>query len=242
MSWEELTPAPDRTHHLRGDAPAYEERFDEVLSFHPPGLAAVRRGPVAFHVDHHGRPAYVRRFVRTFGFYEGLAAVVSSDGWHHIAPQGADLYPTRYAWCGNFQSGRCTVRWPDKGYAHIKQDGEAAYEERWRYAGDFREGAAVVQGDDGLSTHVDLSGRPVHRRWFVDLDVFHKGLARARDVQGWMHVDRRGEPAYWRRFANVEPFYNGQARVERHDGALEVIDPTGAVLVELRPARALRPG
>ena len=78
----------------------------------------------------------------------------------------------------------------------------------------------------------------IHGRWFVDLDVFHKGLARARDADGWTHIDRCGEPAYARRFAQVEPFYNGQAGVERDDGGLEVIDSTGAVLVELRPARS----
>jgi hypothetical protein len=77
----------------------------------------------------------------------------------------------------------------------------------------------------------------LHERWFVDLDVFHKGFARARDEDGWMHVGLQGRPAYARRFHAVEPFYNGQARVERFDGALEVIDETGATQVELRPAR-----
>ena len=57
---------------------------------------------------------------------------------------------------------------------------------------------------------------------------------RARDARGWTHVDRDGRPAYTARFAMVEPFYNGQARVERHDGALEVIDERGDTLVALR--------
>ncbi|HVK71197.1 MAG TPA: methyltransferase, partial [Polyangium sp.] len=72
----------------------------------------------------------------------------------------------------------------------------------------------------------------------VDLDVFHKGFARARDEAGWMHVDRRGRAVYTRRFAAVEPFYNGQARVERLDGGLDVIDEQGDTIVELRSARA----
>jgi len=92
----------------------------------------------------------------------------------------------------------------------------------------------VVQGDDGRSTHIGIDGEPIHGHWFVDLDVFHKGFARARDAVGWTHVNKRGRPVYERRFAVVEPFYNGQARVERHDGALEVIDESGAQLVELR--------
>ena len=237
MSWDALIPARDGTHHLRGNVPAYEERFDEVLPFHAPGLAPVLRGGQAWHIDDQGRPAYARRFTRVFGFYEGLSAVIGLDGWHHIASNGIDVYSARYAWCGNFQGGRCAVRDLDHRYTHVDREGRPICAARWRYAGDFRERAAVVQADDGRSTHVDETGLPVHGRWFIDLDVFHKGLARARDADGWTHVDRRGEPAYARRFLQVEPFYNGQARVGREDGGLEVIDPTGAALVELRPAR-----
>lgn len=238
MSWALLTIAPGRSHHMTpsGEA-AYRERYDEVLTFHAPGLAPVSRGGEAWHIYPDGSAGYERRFTRTFGFYEHLAAVVGATGWHHITPEGRDVYRERYAWCGNFQGGRCTVRESGGGYLHIAADGRPAYPERWRYAGDYRDGIAVVQAADGRSTHIDRSGGLVHERWFVDLDVFHKGLARARDEDGWTHVDEAGHPAYARRFATVEPFYNGQARVERFDGALEVIDESGTTVVELRPPR-----
>jgi hypothetical protein len=236
MSWRNATIAPDGTHHLAGDGPLYGERFDEVLKFHEPGLAPVRRGDEAWHICPDGTAAYPQRFQRTFGFYDGLAAVVSGDGWHHIRPDGTNVYAGRYAWCGNFQDGRCAVRRHDGRYVHIGRDGAPAYEHDWRYAGDFRDGVGVVQADDGRSTHIDRDGGLVHGRWFLDLDVFHKGFARARDEDGWMHVDARGRAAYARRFAAVEPFYNGQARVERFDGGLEVIDEAGRCLVELRAA------
>jgi len=236
MRWSEFTVAPSGTHHLRGDGPAYAERFDEVLKFHAPGLAPVRRDEEAWHIHDDGSAAYARRFRRTFGFYDGFAAVVSGDGWHHIDLEGADAYPERYAWCGNFQGGRCAVRERNGLYLHVNVEGEPAYAERWRYAGDFRDGVAVVQGADGRSTHIDTLGRRLHDRWFLDLDVFHKGFARGRDEAGWMHVDGAGRPVYTRRFAAIEPFYNGQARVERFDGGLEVIDEGGATVIELRSA------
>ena len=228
--------APSGTHHVRGGVPLYAERFDEVLKFHEPGLAAVRRGGRAWHIRSDGEPAYNRRFDRVFGFYEGLAAAAAPDGWRHVRPDGTDLYDARYAWCGNFQDDRCAVRDPGGAYFHLTPEGIPAYDARWRYAGDFREGIAVVQADEGRSTHVDRLGAPTHGAWFLDLDVFHKGCARARDEDGWMHVDGSGRPLYRRRFAAVEPFYNGQARIERLDGGLEVIDETGASVVELRPA------
>ncbi|WP_285906253.1 methyltransferase [Pseudodesulfovibrio pelocollis] len=238
MSWRSFQVSSCGTHHLdEGGQPVYSERFDEVLKFHAPGLAPVLRCGLAWHVLSDGTAAYDRRFIRTFGFYEELAAVVAPDGWHHIFADGNNAYTRRHAWCGNFQQGRCAVRDHDGNYFHITPCGKDAYPTRWRYAGDYRDGIAAIQTADGYSTHIELEGSLLHGEWFVDLDVFHKGFARARDEDGWMHVDFQGRPVYARRFQTVEPFYNGQARVERFDGTLEIIDETGASLVELRPAR-----
>jgi hypothetical protein len=112
-------------------------------------------------------------------------------------------------------------------------DGKAAYPERYRYAGDYHDGWAVVQREDGRHSHVDIDGKLLHGKWFFDLDVFHKGFARACDAEGWHHVDVRGLPLYSQRFAAVEPFYNGQARVKDIDGSLLVIDERGNSLVTL---------
>lgn len=237
MNWRDLQPSADGTHHVRSGTAAYETRFDEVLAFHEPGLAPVRRGAEAWHIDPSGHPAYNERFDRTFGFYDGLAAVRRGESWFHVAPNGVAAYDGRFAWCGNFQEQRCPVRQEDGRYHHIDPMGAALYDSRWRYAGDFRGGVAVVQDDTGRSTHMDQRGQLLHDRWFFDLDVFHKGFARARDERGWTHVDRSGLPIYPRRFAMVEPFYNGQARVELDDGAIEVIDEEGTTLVRLRDAR-----
>ncbi len=234
MNWRALSVSVCGTHHLSGDAPAYFERFDEVLKFHHPGLAPVMRDGLAWHIHPDGSDAYLDRFVRTFGFYEGRAAVQTNDGWCHIHPDGHEVYTERYDWCGNFQSGRATVRLRGGRYRHIRMDGSPVSHDRWRYAGDYKDGCCVVQNDAGNSTHLDLHGEQVHGKWYADLDVFHKGFARARDAGGWMHVDPAGIPVYQRRFAAVEPFYNGQSRVERFDGGLEVIDERGNQIVELR--------
>ncbi|XXY48868.1 hypothetical protein WME91_53575 [Sorangium sp. So ce269] len=234
--WQRARVAPERTHHLVDGEPMYAARFDEVLAFHAPGLAPARCGGTAWHIDGRGDPAYTRRFQRTFGFYEGRATVSSVEGWYHILPNGEALYPERHSWCGNYQDDRCVVRDSKGLYGHIDQGGRPVYASRWRYAGDYRDGVAVAQGADGRSTHLDARGEIVHGRWFLDLDVFHKGFARARDEQGWLHVDGRGQQAYVRRFAMVEPFYNGQARVERFDGSLEVIDEAGSTVTVLRSA------
>ena len=236
MSWRGTGVSPCGTHHVTGGVPLYPERFDEVLKFHAPGLAAVRRDDEAWHIRIDGTAAYGRRFRRTFGFYEDRAVAVAADGWRHIRPDGEDLYTRRFAWCGNFQDDRCAAREFGGAYLHLTREGAPAYPARWRYAGDYRDGVAVAQSDDGTSTHIGPWGEPIHGVRFLDLDVFHKGFARARDMDGWMHIDITGRPLYRRRFAAVEPFYNGQARVERFDGGLEIIDEAGATALELRPA------
>ena len=233
-NWRDYRIAADGTHHVRDGMPVYAARFLEVLKFHAPGQAPVLDDSGAYHITPDGLPAYDARHVRTFGFYEDRAAAHSADGWFHVLPDGSPLYPERYSWCGNFQEGRCPVRLPDGRYFHIDENGIPAYSERHRYAGDFKDGHAVVQRDDGRHSHIDKSGTPLHGRWFLDMDVFHKNFARARDERGWHHVDTLGQPLYRNRYRNVEPFYNGQARVEGIDGSLSVIGETGETLMELR--------
>jgi hypothetical protein len=236
MNWQRTSISADGTHHVLDGVPLYEARFDAVQKFHAPGLAPVSMGDVAWHIGPMGEPAYSRRFLRTFGFYEDRAAVQARDGWFHVLPDGTPLSGDRWAWCGNFQGGRCPVRNAEGRYTHLDLTGRPAYAGFWRYVGDYRDGIAVAQGDDGLSTHIDENGQLVHGKWFQDLDVFHKGFARAREETGWTHVDRAGNPAYERRFSMVEPFYNGQARVLRFDGGLEVIEEGGDTILELREA------
>ena len=232
--WRDYRISADGTHHVYEGEPAYAARFLDVLKFHAPGLAPVLDSSGGYHITPDGLPAYDSRHVRTFGFYEGRAAVQSANGWFHILPDGQPHYSERYAWSGNFQGGRCAVRLPDGSYLHIDEGGAPAYSERHRYAGDFRDGFAVVQRDDGRHSHVDLSGTMVHGLWFLDLDVFHKNCGRARDEEGWHHVDIHGQPLYQGRYGNVEPFYNGQARVEGFDGSLLVIGESGEILMKLR--------
>ncbi len=236
-----VKPSPCGTHHTLGGKPMYQARFDWVLPFHKPGLAPVGRGGEAWHVDYRGQAAYPQRFRRTFGFYQEHAAVVDEHGWFHIRPDGTPVYDERYAWVGNYQDWRCTARTATGRYLHLNHDGVPAYPERYRYAGDYRKGVAVVQLEDGRSVHVDTKGQRLNDTAWLDLDVFHKGCARARDESGWTHVDQAGRPLYPQRYAMVEPFYNGQARVEERSGRRLVIDEQGAEVLVLRDGEAAEP-
>lgn len=213
------------THHVTSNGQViYGKTFDTVLPFHPPGLAPVVVNTQAWHINILGEAAYNHRFDKTFGFYCDHAAVVENDQWFHIKADGLPLYTQRYAFAGNFQNDISIVCDTQNRYFHINTSGEILYPEKWLYSGDFREGFAVVQNADGFSSHINQCGELTHNQWFLDLDVYHKGLARALDRNGWHHINKTGQAIYAKRFANIEPFYNGLSRVQTFTGEILVID------------------
>jgi hypothetical protein len=231
--WKKTSVSVCETHHLIDEVPCYEKRFDNVLKFHEPGYAPVTDNSGSYHIDLLGNPIYDQRFIRTFGFYEGYAAVETELGWFHILSNGNPAYEERYAWCGNFQEGFCPVREQSGNYFHITGTGERLYSQSYRYVGDFKDGIAVLCRDDGTSSHIDAQGKFIHSHWFLQLDVFHKAFARAKDERGWFHIRKGGSPAYSNRFLSIEPFYNGQAHVEDFQGNLLVIDEEGQTIREI---------
>jgi hypothetical protein len=62
---------------------------------------------------------------------------------------------------------------------------------------------------------------------FIDLGVFHKGFATAKDTNGWYHIDIQGNEVYKQRYQIVEPFYNGFALVTDFDGNKLIINEKG---------------
>lgn len=232
--WRDTEVATDATHHLRAGVACYSRRFDHVMKFHAPGLAPVRHGDLAWHIDFRGADAYPYRYKQAFGFYESRAAVETTDGWCHIAPDGVPVDATRHSWCGNFQESRCAVRDESGHYFHIRPDGQRAYQVTHLYVGDFRDGVAVVRcSDDQLCTHITSDGEILHDQRFLALDAFHKGFARARDHSGWFHVNRSGRPAYSTRFADIEPFYNGVALAWTWRGDQVLVDERGAIRLHI---------
>ena len=231
-SLKQLRVAPEGTHHVYDDnVAAYEKRFDEVLAFHKVSanlqIAPVSLAGQSWHINQKGEAIYSSSFDKTFGFYCGLAAVTLENNWFHINTEGLPIYPQRYSFAGNFQNNIAVICDRDGYYFHINQQGKQIYSSKWKYCGDFREGIAVVQSETGLSAHITANGKFLNNKWFLDLDVFHKGYARAKDKKGWHHIDKQGCSVYSQRYAAIEPFYNGCARVESFIGELLIIDEHG---------------
>jgi len=220
----------DETHHLYQGKRLYEKNFKKVMSFHPPGLAAVEDQSGAYHVNFKAEPLYERRFRKTFGYYGGLAAVEDESGWYHIDEAGNPAYEFRYEWVGNFQEERCPVRNSEGFYFHVDKKGEPVYDTKFRYAGDFKYGIAAVYTLDGFARHIDKNGKFIHDKKFLELGVYHKGFAVARDEHGYFHVDKNGDQLYKERHAFVEPFYNGFALIRTKEGELQIIDESGNLI------------
>lgn len=231
--WKKTTVSSCETHHLVDNVPLYNSRFLNVLKFHDPGYAPVKDNTGGYHIDLSGNALYNCRYIRTFGFYEGYAAVESDRGWFHIMPNGKPAYDDRYTWCGNFQEGLSPVRDQTGNYFHIDISGQRLDSQSYSYVGDFKDGIAVVYRKNGKGTHIDRQGNFVHSIWYPQLDIFHKGFARAKDEEGWFHIRKDGMPAYAKRFANLEPFYNGQAHAVDFEGNFLIVDEEGKTIKEL---------
>jgi len=224
-------PSHDNSFHLNPDGqPTYTQRFKLVGKFHDPGLAPAHDGAGWSHIHPDGQAAYLRRYELVWGFYYGRAAAKDSNGWTHIDATGEAVYPERYRWAGNYQEGFCAVQ-SAEGFFHIDEVGRRAYQEIHAYVGDYRDGVAVATSAlDGLSRHIKPGGSLLHPHAFIDLDIFHKGFARAKDSRGWHHIDASGTECYAERYVSIEPFYNGLARADAPNGSRVRIDAKGAAV------------
>ncbi|WP_457557943.1 methyltransferase [Candidatus Harpocratesius sp.] len=231
INYKNLFIAQDQTLHEYEDGnPAYSRRFIKVLSFHPPGVAAVEDHTGAFHITTTGEDLYPHRFDRSFGYYYDRAAVVKNGKWFHIDLQGLRVYQDNYRWVGNFQEKLCAVRDMNDRFFHIDLEGRKIYTTTFAYVGDFKYGIAVARLDNGLAIHINQKGVPLYESRYYDLDNFHKGFAQAQDEWGWCHINLKGEPIYTERYQLVEPFYNGYARVVTFEGTSCIIDESGTLV------------
>ncbi|TXT58947.1 MAG: hypothetical protein BAJALOKI2v1_280038 [Promethearchaeota archaeon] len=203
------------------------------MSFHNPGVAAVKDEDGAYHINFKGKNIYDKKFYRAFGYYEGIAAVQDDSGWYHIDLNARSLYNSRFDWVGNFQENRCSVRDYNGKYFHIKVNGQPAYDNLFNYVGDFKYGIAVVYEKSGLAKHIDKNGNEINLKKFEELGIFHKGYAIAKDEKGYFHIDKSGEPLYIERYKWVEPFYNEQAFCCKKNGEKVIIDEKGLIIEKI---------
>lgn len=230
MNWKNIQLDEHKKQFYYQGLPLFEHfKFLDALKFHSPGLAPVKDATGWFHINVAGEPIYAKRYLRTFGFYDGLATVVSENDWQIIDTKGNTISTQFFAWCGNFQEELCTVRDKQGRYLHIQKNGNAAYSEKYHYAGDFKYGYACIMNEQQLFTHIDKKGELLHGIFFLDLGVFHKGFAIAKDTNGWFHIDFAGNSIYTHRFAKIEPFYNGWAFVETTEGEKVVVNEAGQI-------------
>ncbi|MBK9457492.1 MAG: methyltransferase [Bacteroidetes bacterium] len=233
MDWQNIKVSADSTHFLFEGKQVFGKEFLEVLKFHSPGLAPVIDITGAYHIDTSGGAIYSERYTKTFGYYCNRAAVMLNEKWFHINELGKPVYNNTFLWSGNYQENICSVRGANNQYFHIDLDGDKIYSETFTYAGDYKDGIACVKTANGFYKHIDTKGNYLNNIEFLDLGVFHKNFATARDITGWHHIDKRGRQLYKERYASVEPFYNGFAVVTLFDNTKIIINEIGKIIVNL---------
>ena len=121
----------------------------------------------------------------------------------------------------------------EKNYFHIDLQGNRIYSEKYKYAGDFKDGFACVKKQNGYFVHINSNGKLLNNKEFIDLSVFHKGFATAKDFNGWFHIDLQGSELYKERYLFAEPFYNGFALMTNFNGNKLIINEKGIIHSEI---------
>ena len=107
------------------------------------------------------------------------------------------------------------------------------YSEKYKYAGDYKDGFAVVKLENGLCKHIGKQGNNLNGKLFLDLGIFHKSYATAKDEKGWFHIDKNGNTLYNERYLLIEPFYNGFALVETFENRKLIINEKGNLIIQI---------
>jgi len=115
---------------------------------------------------------------------------------------------------------------------YLNIDGNISFEKVFLYAGDYKDGIACVKKINGKVVHINSQGEEINGKEFLDLGIFHKNFATARDNGGWHHIDMDGAQVYKERYLAIEPFYNGYAYVETFEHQKLVIDEKGNVIIK----------
>lgn len=230
-----ITLSIDETHHLIEDKALYSNRFDKVQEFYfPPNYAPVVLNQTAFFINTKGEKVFNRTFNQAFGFYDGIAAVSDDLGFFHINQEGQDIHSFRFEWSGNFQENYCVVKdMSTKKFFHIDRQANPIYPKQYAYVGDYKYSIAVIVNESGLSTHINNKGHFIHNQFFLELDVYHKGYAVAKDKFGYFHIDKQGIAIYSARYQKLEPFYNNRAFAVAHDNTKLIISPTGDIIQKI---------
>jgi hypothetical protein len=181
------------------------------------------------HFLYEGKPIFDKHFIEVLKFHAlGLAPVKDETGAYHIGSNGNPLYSERYTRTFGYYCNRAAVI-SGKNWFHINEKGERIYSKNYLYAGDFKDGIAGVKLQNEVFKHIDKSVKFINNKEFLDLGVFHKNYATAKDKDGWFHIDKVGNAIYLERYLTIEPFYNGFALVAQFDNNKVIINEHGEV-------------
>ena len=191
-----LAPVHDASgaYHITPDGrPAYEPCHIRTFGFYE-GLAAVHSEDGWFHILPDGSPLYEQRHVWCGNFQEGRCAVRVPDGdYLHIAVDGTPVYGERYRYAGDFKDGYAVVQREDGKHTHIDPSGNQLHGRWFQDLDVFHKKYARACDSEGWH-HVDMTGEPLYRDRFRNVEPFYNGHARVERLDGSLSVmDESGQ-------------------------------------------------
>lgn len=192
-----LAPVRDATgaYHVTPDGrPAYHSRFVRAFGFYA-GRAAVHSKVGWFHILPDGTPLYQERYAWCGNFQEERCTVRQlTGGYSHISSDGTPAYEERYRYAGDFKDGYAVVQGEDGKHTHIDASGNQIHGRWFQDLDVFHKRYARACDWNGWH-HVRLSGQPLYKRRFKNVEPFYNGQARVEAFDGSLSIiDEAGEP------------------------------------------------
>lgn len=146
------------------------------------------------YIDRTGRVAIELQYSLAYPFSEGLAAVLTREGWAYIDQAGAVVIAPRreFFQVGNFSEGLAVAGCCGTKLGYINRAGQFVVKPQFEKAYEFSDGLARVF-DDGKYGYIDKSGRIVFDLIFDDAQDFSGGIAAIKIGSRWGYIDRAGK-------------------------------------------------
>lgn len=197
------------------------------------GLAAVVVDEKYGFINQSGQLVIPPQFDLARGFVNGFA-IVSQDGFHgFIDPTGQIMIAPQYEQADNFSEGLAVVVQNGQS-GFVDPTGQQAIPPQFEWAGSFSEGLAVAV-QEGKSGYIDQTGQFVIPPQFDTAWRFNEGLAPVNVEGRWGYIDSTGQTVIPPQFEWGDGFVDGLAFVQLDSNQAAFIDPSGQVVINIKP-------
>lgn len=194
-------------------------QFDYAEDFQNNGLAIVTVRNKSGVINRTGRFVIPPLYESITQFSEGLAQVITDQGFQVIDESGTIRTKQPYSYISMYQEGRAVFYTPNEQnvdqYGYLDRQGNVAIPAQFQSAGDFHNGKAVVQLKQNEYALINLKGERLHTYPYLYVGPLRDGLLAFQQASNnlYGYINERGEVVIAPTYASAQAFEAGRAVV-----------------------------